>query len=121
MGMEGVSEAYHMPFGLRLRAELDRKALRQALNGIPFRHEALRTTFTQMDGEPVQRVAFVHTENLVWICCGTHVAMLHALFWLAKITIRQPQAKNQEWRARRNGFTPTESDRTANDSALGRF
>jgi hypothetical protein len=79
MAMEGVSEAYHMPFGLRLRAELDRKALRQALNRIPFRHEALRTTFTQMDGEPVQRVAFVHTENLVWICCGTHVAMLHAL------------------------------------------
>jgi hypothetical protein len=30
-------------------------------------------------------------------------------------------AKNQEWRARHNGFTPTESDRTANDSALGRF
>jgi hypothetical protein len=107
--MEGVNEAYHMPFELRLRAELDRKALRQALNRILFRHEALRTTFTQMDGEPVQRVAFVHTENLVWLCYSTRVTMLHALFWLAK---------NQEWRARRNGFTPTESDRTANDSAL---
>ena len=43
--MEGASEAYHMPFGLRLKGELDRAALRRALDRIVARHEALRTTF----------------------------------------------------------------------------
>ena len=43
--MEGVSEAYHIPFGLRLKGELDRAALRRALDRIVARHEALRTTF----------------------------------------------------------------------------
>jgi hypothetical protein len=42
--------------------------------------------------------------------------------WMRSLKEMSPQlAKNQEWRARHNGFTPTESDRTANDSALGRF
>ena len=43
--MEGVSEAYHIPFGLRLKGDLDRAALRRALDRILARHEALRTTF----------------------------------------------------------------------------
>ena len=54
--MEGVSEAYHIPLGLRLRGDLDRAALRRALDRIVVRHEALRTTFVLMDGEPVQRI-----------------------------------------------------------------
>src|SRR6516164_3885359 len=40
--MEGVSEVYHVPQGLRLRGELDRNALRRALDRIVWRHEALR-------------------------------------------------------------------------------
>src|SRR5438477_9330323 len=43
--MEGVSEAYHIAFGLRLQGELDRGALRRALNRIVERHEVLRTVF----------------------------------------------------------------------------
>ena len=43
--MEGVSEAYHIPFGLRLEGELDQAALRRALDRMVARHEALRTTF----------------------------------------------------------------------------
>ena len=54
--MKGVSEAYHIPFGMRLQGELDRGALRQALDGIVARHEVLRTTFEMVDGEPVQRI-----------------------------------------------------------------
>ena len=41
----------------RLRGELDRGALRRALDRIVARHEALRTTFELVDGEPVQRIA----------------------------------------------------------------
>jgi amino acid adenylation domain-containing protein len=49
--------AYHIPVRLRLRGELDRDALGRALDRIVARHEALRTTFEQVDGHPVQRIA----------------------------------------------------------------
>jgi amino acid adenylation domain-containing protein len=51
--MEGVSEAYHIPMGLRLSGELDRDALKRALDRIVWRHEALRTTFRA--GEPPEQ------------------------------------------------------------------
>lgn len=54
--IEGVSEAYHIPFRLRLKGRLDNEALRQSLKRIVARHEALRTTFVLIDGEPVQRI-----------------------------------------------------------------
>ena len=53
---EGVSEAYHMPAGLRLRGPLDRMALRRALDTLVARHESLRTTVAVVDGQPVQRI-----------------------------------------------------------------
>jgi amino acid adenylation domain-containing protein len=56
--MEGASAAYHMPAGLRLRGALDRVALQRALDRIVARHEALRTTFVQVQGEEArQRIA----------------------------------------------------------------
>ena len=55
--MEGVSQAYHIPLGLRLTGELDSGALRGALARLVARHEALRTTFSDADGQPVQRIA----------------------------------------------------------------
>ncbi|HEU0077021.1 MAG TPA: amino acid adenylation domain-containing protein, partial [Longimicrobiaceae bacterium] len=55
--LEGVGAAYHMPTRLRLRGELDRAALVRALDRIVARHEALRTTFAETDGDPVQRIA----------------------------------------------------------------
>ena len=41
----------------RLSGPLDREALRRALDRVVARHEALRTTFTQVDGQPFQRIA----------------------------------------------------------------
>ena len=53
----GTGAAYHVPLRLRLRGALDRAALARALDRIVARHEALRTTFPAVDGEPVQRIA----------------------------------------------------------------
>src|SRR5947207_3055219 len=55
--VEGVSEAYHIPFGMRLKGNLNCAVLRRALDGILVRHEVLRTTFILVDGEPVQRIS----------------------------------------------------------------
>ena len=52
-----ASRAHHVTFTLPLNGELDRAALRRALDEIVARHEALRTTFTASDGEPLQRIA----------------------------------------------------------------
>src|ERR1700722_19366146 len=42
---EGVSESYHMPFGLRLRGVLDEGALKKSLDHLWRRHEGLRSSF----------------------------------------------------------------------------
>ncbi|HEX9937102.1 MAG TPA: condensation domain-containing protein, partial [Longimicrobium sp.] len=48
---------YHLHKSLRLRGALDMDALVRALDGVVARHEALRTTFAQVDGVPEQRIA----------------------------------------------------------------
>ena len=55
--MQGIDNAYHVPLGLRLSGELDNGALRRALDRLVARHEALRTSFRNADGQPVQRTA----------------------------------------------------------------
>jgi hypothetical protein len=50
--MEGVSATYHIPAALRLRGELDGKALKRSLNGIWGRHDGLRSVFVVEEGEP---------------------------------------------------------------------
>ncbi len=52
-----LGSTYHVPTRLRLRGALDRVALARALDGIVARHEALRTTFAEVDGAPEQRIA----------------------------------------------------------------
>ncbi|HZU31062.1 MAG TPA: condensation domain-containing protein, partial [Candidatus Angelobacter sp.] len=55
--IEGGNKAYQSLSRLQLRGELDRDALRRALNQIVARHEALRTVFTLIEGKPSQRIA----------------------------------------------------------------
>ncbi len=55
--LEGGSTAYHVPLVLELRGELDCDALQAALVALIERHEALRTTFVLIDGEPMQQIA----------------------------------------------------------------
>jgi thioesterase domain-containing protein len=52
----GASAANNLSFGLRLGGALNNAALELALRVILSRHEALRTTFDVVDGEPVQLV-----------------------------------------------------------------
>ncbi|HEU4882586.1 MAG TPA: condensation domain-containing protein, partial [Longimicrobium sp.] len=52
-----AGSVYHLHKILRLRGELDGAALVRALDGVVARHEALRTTFAQVDGVPRQRIA----------------------------------------------------------------
>ncbi|WP_231972694.1 condensation domain-containing protein, partial [Nocardiopsis alborubida] len=54
--LEDVGAAYNIPFGWRLRGALDVGVLRAALRDVLGRHEALRTVFSEVEGEPFQEV-----------------------------------------------------------------
>ncbi|MBX8513358.1 amino acid adenylation domain-containing protein [Pseudomonas cichorii] len=60
--MEGASEAYHMPAGLRLRGVLDTSVLQSALDRVVARHEALRTRFVPHASQ--QAVQVIDAENI---------------------------------------------------------
>ena len=61
--LEGASQAYHMAYGIRLKGELKREALQQALGRLVARHEALRTTFVVVEGEPRQKITAVEESR----------------------------------------------------------
>jgi amino acid adenylation domain-containing protein len=50
------STAYNIPFVVRLQGELEQQRLQAAFQALIRRHEALRTSFHLIDGEPVQRI-----------------------------------------------------------------
>ncbi|RKH98198.1 non-ribosomal peptide synthetase, partial [Corallococcus sp. AB038B] len=50
------SPLYNVPTVVRLEGDLDAAALEQALREVVQRHEALRTTFEEEAGQPVQRI-----------------------------------------------------------------
>ncbi|MDK2126024.1 non-ribosomal peptide synthetase [Parachitinimonas caeni] len=72
--MEGGSEAYHIPLALCLHGPLDLPALQQALDALLARHEALRTTFETVDGEPCQRIGPADTGFLLQLDDLSHSA-----------------------------------------------
>ncbi len=60
------SHAYNVPVGLRLKGALDVAALQRALNEVIRRHEALRTTFANEDGQLIQVIhPSIHDEIAV--------------------------------------------------------
>ncbi|MGC1379232.1 MAG: condensation domain-containing protein, partial [Anaerolineales bacterium] len=54
---EPGSVSYNIPIAVRLIGDINENALRRTLNEIVRRHEALRTTFTMIDGTPMQIIA----------------------------------------------------------------
>ena len=64
-----AAAAYNVPISIRLRGPLDLAALRRAFDLVVRRHEAFRTTFVAVDGEPMQCIgalqpAFIETLDL---------------------------------------------------------
>lgn len=55
---------YNIPFAMPLYASLDVAALERSLNEIAQRHESLRTTFTTVDGQPMQLISAAQTVSL---------------------------------------------------------
>ncbi|MGW3949483.1 condensation domain-containing protein [Streptomyces sp. NPDC004752] len=55
--LEGGSPQYSMVFAFRFRGELAVPALEWAMNQVVARHGALRTTFVDAEGKPLQRIA----------------------------------------------------------------
>jgi len=62
--LEPDNPSYNLPQILRLKGELNVDALEETINAIIARHESLRTTFREVDGEPVQIVSNVHQIKL---------------------------------------------------------
>jgi amino acid adenylation domain-containing protein len=56
--------AYNLPAALRFQGNLDVAALSDALDAVRLRHEALRTTFRMVDGQPMQEVSIWRSEPL---------------------------------------------------------
>nr|WP_205522819.1 non-ribosomal peptide synthetase [Myxococcus eversor] len=54
--LEPGSPFYNMPMPVRVRGQLNVSALRSCFTELVHRHEALRTTFHNVDGQPVQRI-----------------------------------------------------------------
>ena len=55
--LEKESAFYNMPAAFRVTGSLNVENLRRAFDALTMRHEALRTTFTVVDGKPVQVIS----------------------------------------------------------------
>ncbi|WP_228050002.1 non-ribosomal peptide synthetase [Tychonema sp. LEGE 06208] len=58
------SPFYNIPVALRLFGQLNITALQNSINEIIGRHEALRTNFATVEGEPIQVIASTHSWEL---------------------------------------------------------
>ena len=65
--LEPGSSAYNIPAAVRLTGSLHVAVLEKSLNEIVQRHEALRTTFGMVNGEPIQVIAPVLALTLQWV------------------------------------------------------
>jgi len=55
--LEPGNATYNIPTALHLNGRIDLEALGRAINEIVRRHEALRTTFAELDGQPLQLIS----------------------------------------------------------------
>ena len=54
--LEGGNAAYHMTVVARLHGPLNAQTLQKVLDALVRRHEALRTVFASVNGEPTQKI-----------------------------------------------------------------
>lgn len=62
--VESGAATYNIPAAVRLRGHLDITALEQSINALIDRHEVLRTTFTSVEGQPLQTIHPVSSLQL---------------------------------------------------------
>ncbi|WP_243667325.1 amino acid adenylation domain-containing protein, partial [Pseudomonas brassicae] len=62
--LDPQSSAYHLPAALRLRGPLDVLALQRSFDRLVARHETLRTTFVEVNGEARQLIAEQASVNI---------------------------------------------------------
>ena len=55
--LDKQSNAYNIPFAMRLKGELILKVLRESISEIVRRHESLRTTFGEVEGQAIQVIS----------------------------------------------------------------
>ena len=67
--LDGRTAAYNFPLVFRVRGALQVDALRAALGDVLGRHEALRTTIADHDGEPYQRITETVEPALTVTAC----------------------------------------------------
>ncbi len=67
--------AYHIPSAVRIHGPLDLALWRRCCAEITRRHEALRTTFEEVDGQPVQVVATTGEPDLTVVDCTALAAL----------------------------------------------
>ncbi|MFJ1847804.1 amino acid adenylation domain-containing protein, partial [Streptomyces sp. NPDC088146] len=68
--LDGPSPVWNIPLVTRVRGSLDSNALSMALSDVIRRHEALRTVFTDLDGEPAQLVRSDVSVEIGWSSCA---------------------------------------------------
>ncbi|WP_156483870.1 non-ribosomal peptide synthetase, partial [Metabacillus fastidiosus] len=54
--IEGSGVSYNMPFAMKIKGDFDVNQFEMAFRKLIERHEALRTSFAMVDGEPVQKI-----------------------------------------------------------------
>jgi amino acid adenylation domain-containing protein len=62
--LEPATSVYNFPVAVRVKGSFNLKALQQSLNEVVRRHEALRTTFSVVEGQPTQTIASKLTIDL---------------------------------------------------------
>ncbi|MFB2973201.1 amino acid adenylation domain-containing protein [Aerosakkonema sp. BLCC-F183] len=86
------NSAYNMPAAVRLFGSLNVKALEQSLNEVIKRHESLRTSFIEINGEPVQQIAPTLTLTIPIVDLREFSENIQKAQQLAIAEVRQPFA-----------------------------
>ena len=55
--LEGQNSIYNIPAALLMKGKLNLKAFEAAFQSVVLRHESLRTSFIEIDGEPFQKIS----------------------------------------------------------------
>ncbi|MBD2183513.1 amino acid adenylation domain-containing protein [Planktothrix sp. FACHB-1355] len=84
--------AYNMPVAVRLFGSLNVKALEQSLNEVIKRHESLRTSFIEINGEPVQQIAPTLNLTIPIVDLREFSEIVQKAQQLAIAEVRQPFA-----------------------------